>query len=225
MVARYPFTGSSQRRMSVQLHARAHPLLLLFLALCLLPAFGVAAPVAASNDSAAKPNKGRDILYVGDTLRVGVRATPGSEEPPLAVVLTGTVLEVVARQGRYVRIRTPAGRVGWVNAAYLSAVQPAVSVLPQVRRRNAALRAQRKALRAALARSQQVRQRLEQARLRLRVAQRRLQAQLVVLQRRMATPVWLYRLLVILAVAGGCFAVGALWHRGRVARRLGGLRL
>ncbi len=224
MVARYPFTGSSQRRMSVQLHARVHPLLLLLLALCLLPVSGVAAP-AAGNGGAVKPNKGHDILYVGDTLRVGVRATPGSEGPPLAVVLTGTALEVMARQGRYVRIRTPAGRVGWVNAAYLSAARPAASVLPRVRQRNAALRAQRQALRAALVRSQQARQHLEQARLRLRVAQRRLQAQLVVLQRQMATPVWLYWLLVILAVAGGCFAVGALWHRGRVARRLGGLRL
>lgn len=197
----------------------------------LLPLGAMAAePVVVGSGGAVQPDNAGEQLYVGDTLRVGVRATPGSASAPLEVVLTGAALKVLGHQGRYVRVRTPAGNVGWVNGAYLSEHEPAARQLVQVRERNTALQQKLAALQTALSGSRQVRQSLEREQSRLLVAQRTLQEQVAGLQAQLAreqrqAPAWFYWLLVILAAAGGCFAVGALWHRGRVARRLGGLRL
>ncbi len=66
-----------------------------------------------------------DTLYVNDMLRVGVRSKPNSAESPLEVVTTGTRLEVLERQGGYVKVRTPEGKEGWVNKIYLVSEPPA----------------------------------------------------------------------------------------------------
>ncbi len=66
-----------------------------------------------------------DTLYVNDMLRVGVRSKPNSAESPLAVVTTGTALEVLERRGGYVKVRTEEGKEGWVNKVYLVSEPPA----------------------------------------------------------------------------------------------------
>ena len=66
-----------------------------------------------------------DTLYVNDILRVGVRSKPNSAESPLVVVTTGARLEVLERQGGYVKVRTAEGKEGWVNKIYLVSEPPA----------------------------------------------------------------------------------------------------
>jgi len=70
-----------------------------------------------------------DTLYVGDTLRVGVRPEPNKSLPSIAVVRTGAELELLQRRGSFTKIRTKAGVEGWVTSAYLSKNSPSVKKL------------------------------------------------------------------------------------------------
>lgn len=233
MVARYAITRLFRFHMPVQSRAGARTFCIFILASCLLPSLALAAQAVVARDG-VDVGAHHEVRYVGDTLRVGVRAEPGSSAVPLEVVVTGAALEVLARQGRYVQVRTPTGRIGWVKEAYLSANAPAASILPALRQQDKTRRVEITRLRALLTRTQDERQRLEhalvQSRSQWQLTQRTLQEQIAGLQQQLAqnrtrTPAWLIWLLVILAAAVGCFAVGALWHRGHVTRRLGGLRL
>ena len=70
-----------------------------------------------------------ETLYVGDTLRVGVRPEPNKSLPSIAVVRTGAELELLQQRGRFSKIRTKAGVEGWVTSAYLSTNAPSIKKL------------------------------------------------------------------------------------------------
>ncbi|HKJ87368.1 MAG TPA: TIGR04211 family SH3 domain-containing protein [Gammaproteobacteria bacterium] len=187
-----------------------------------------------------------EAVYVRDMLRVGVRAEPDSNESPMAIVTTGSKLEVLDRRGGYVKIRTDEGVEGWVNDAYTSPEVPARIRIKEVKARNQALeeelaRAREKAeakmeeLRATAAATVEENDRLtarlealEEANASLRsrlhelnpAAEPKGQAEAAVTDRRW----WVY-LGGVLALLLVGFLWGARWQRGRVADRLGGMDL
>ncbi len=83
-------------------------LFVMVIGLCCLPVLGSA-----------------ETVYVGDTLRVGVRTEPTGVGAVVSVVTTGAKLEVLERRGSQMRVRTPNGVEGWVKGAYLSRAKPA----------------------------------------------------------------------------------------------------
>ncbi|MDH5547285.1 MAG: TIGR04211 family SH3 domain-containing protein [Gammaproteobacteria bacterium] len=70
-------------------------------------------------------------LYVADTLRVGIRPEPINGGPSIAVVSSGTPLEIIENKGRHTKVRSPGGTEGWVKSAYLSKSKPAQLLLEE----------------------------------------------------------------------------------------------
>ena len=68
----------------------------------------------------------QDMVYVNDILRVGVRAKPVSGANTVSVVKTGEALEVLdSGDSKYFKVKTPAGRIGWVSRTYVNYEKPA----------------------------------------------------------------------------------------------------
>lgn len=76
-------------------------------------------PLWVAAQSVASPAPVRQA-YVTDRLVVAIRATPGTQGAALALVTSGTPLEVLNRQNGYARVRTADGVAGWVEQVYLS---------------------------------------------------------------------------------------------------------
>lgn len=168
-----------------------------------------------------------ETVYVNDTLHVGVRDAPGSSGEPRAVVVTGMRLQVLARDGAYIRIRSDKGVEGWIKSAYVTPDKPAVLQL-------ADLQSAQKQLKAKLATQQQTIEQdtarttaLSQELLKLRQENTRMRKRLGetrdIQKKRQYVYLGLGAALLLLAVGG--FTAGALWHRKRAMRRLGGLRI
>jgi len=66
-----------------------------------------------------------ETLFVGDTLRVGIRAEPNKNVPSISVIKTGDAVEILERKNSYAKVRTKSGIEGWVKSAYLSRKTPA----------------------------------------------------------------------------------------------------
>ncbi len=174
-----------------------------------------------------------ETLYVADNLRVGVRATPSSKAPSLAVIATGTEVNVLKRKKQFIKVRIPNGVEGWVKSAYFSKDKPA-------RRQLDELLQQFRQLRNELQTLQQTRQK-EQARL-LQLQQRLATAEQEnrLLRRQDSSspppgkptpaqssnykPV-VIAVLVGLGILGVGFLLGVWSHRRAVTRRLGGISL
>lgn len=72
----------------------------------------------------------QSVVYVNDTLRVGVRAEPVTGSKTVSVVKTGEALEILDNgDSKYYKVKTPAGRVGWVSRTYVSNEKPAFMLL------------------------------------------------------------------------------------------------
>ena len=187
-----------------------------------------------------------ETVYIRDMLRVGVRSKPDSNESPMAIVTTGSELEVLDRQGGYVKIRGDDGVEGWVNDSYTSPEVPARLRIKEVKARNQELKeklarvrdeaeAKREELRATAAAAVEEGDRLkarlealEEANASLRSRLRELNpaaepegtSEAAVADRRW----WVYAAGVLVLLLAG-FLWGARWQRGRVADRLGGMDL
>ena len=66
-----------------------------------------------------------ETLYVGDTLRIGVRPEPSKNLPSISIIKTGASVEVLERNKSYAKVRTQSGVEGWVKSAYLTKNTPA----------------------------------------------------------------------------------------------------
>ncbi|NOR51029.1 MAG: TIGR04211 family SH3 domain-containing protein [Gammaproteobacteria bacterium] len=85
----------------------------------------------------------QSIVYVNDVLRVGVRAEPVSGAKKVSTVKTGEALVVLdSSNSRHYKVKTPAGRIGWVSRAYVSDKKPAFMRLEIVNREFDALKEQ-----------------------------------------------------------------------------------
>ncbi|HYA37562.1 MAG TPA: TIGR04211 family SH3 domain-containing protein [Candidatus Methylomirabilis sp.] len=65
-----------------------------------------------------------ETLYVAERLVVGLRAEASDTGPTVKTVETGTPLEVLERQDRFVHVRDQQGTDGWVEARYLTTDPP-----------------------------------------------------------------------------------------------------
>lgn len=170
-----------------------------------------------------------EVVYVIDSLRLGVRANPVPSETPIAVVTTGDALTVLGSEGEYTKIRTEDGTEGWVSQAYVSAEQPARLKLEQLQKKYARTEEQMNELRSTLAASTESREAMEKRISDLMAANTSLQQQneqltssAARLKRKYA---WVYQsaILIMLFVAG--FYLGVVWYKRRVRDRLGGMEI
>jgi SH3 domain protein len=65
-----------------------------------------------------------EIVYVSESLRAGIHRSESFESTILALVPSGTELEVLERKGKQIRVKTSDGIVGWVDARYIKAELP-----------------------------------------------------------------------------------------------------
>ena len=152
-----------------------------------------------------------NMVYVDDTLRVGVRSEPGHSVAPKAIIETGDRVELLEQSGDYYRIRTADGVEGWVGAKYMSKEPPAQQQLEGLDAKNSQLQteltqAQKKAADADKLAEENVRLRREVAHLD-------------------NDPTWLLWFSGILAVGPLGFLFGLLWYRYQIMKKLGGLTL
>jgi len=171
-----------------------------------------------------------ETVYIDDMLRVGVRAEPNSSQAPIKVLKTGAALEVLARSGDYLRVRTTDGVEGWINGRYASEAPPARLRIDAVEAELETLRGELESVREAHERLQRENRRLSSA-LQERVEESRgLQERLDRLQRkyREATEPRGWWWVAVVAVVGLFllgFYLGAQWRKQQIATRLGGLEV
>ncbi|MEQ8662505.1 MAG: hypothetical protein RLW62_16950, partial [Gammaproteobacteria bacterium] len=84
---------------------------------------------------------GAETMYVIDQLLVGIHAEKNLDSAIVKVLPTGTVLDVLERDGELARVSGPEGVEGWVDAAYLSAKKPAALRLAELEAEKVALEA------------------------------------------------------------------------------------
>lgn len=170
-----------------------------------------------------------ETIYVHDYLRLGIRANPNSSESPITVVTTGDSLEVLERQGGYIKVRSEDGVVGWVSKAYVSSEKPARLRLEQLqeeyKRQKAELKDLRQELTAAMERNELVDSQIselmnENASLHQQVS--RFYSENAKNKRQFT---WLYQSLAIIALFLFGIFLGVRWQRKRIAERLGGLEI
>ena len=187
--------------------------LLLLRALCFSVLFFLVATVQA------------EIQYVGDTLRVGVRAQPDHSLPSFAVIVTGDSVEVLEKQHDFLRIRTQAGLEGWVKSSYLSTHKPASIVLDEMRKRQQAMQAELNRLRAESTSFQDGGKAIVAAQIKLDELTKENQQLRELSDTGTAGQGWVYWLGGILVMALLGFLSGLLWSRHRIMKKLGGLTL
>ena len=174
-----------------------------------------------------------ETLYVADNLRVGVRTTPSSKAPSLAVIATGTEVEVLKRKNQFIKVRIPNGIEGWVKSAYFSKGKPARRQLEELQQQFRQLQNELQILQQT---HREEKQRLTQLQQRLGSAEqenRLLKKQLSSTPAPSAPPTrqpdnhesLVFSVLLGLAILGVGFLLGVWSHRRSVARRLGGLSL
>lgn len=77
-----------------------------------------------------------ETVYVTDKLLVGVHADKTVDSPILKVFPTGTVFEVLKRDGDFAQVKGPGGITGWVDANYITTDQPAAAVVQMLETQN-----------------------------------------------------------------------------------------
>ena len=87
-----------------------------------------------------------ESAWVIDKLLVGIHEEKDLDSAIVKVLPTGTVLEVLERDGELARVTDPEGTEGWVDAAYLSDEKPAVLRLEALAAEKAALEQRLEAL-------------------------------------------------------------------------------
>jgi SH3 domain protein len=80
--------------------------------------------------------------YITDKLVAGLYETAEVSDKPLKALSSGTPLEVVSRENGFIKVRTPDGTIGYVEATYLTDEKPARSMLLELQAKNAQLQKQ-----------------------------------------------------------------------------------
>lgn len=111
--------------------------------------------------SVASPALG-DERYVSDQLVITLREEAGEGGETLGTLRTGTSMELLQEEGKYLRVRTGDGLEGYVLKQYVTAETPKSLVISRLEKENATLRGRLQDLQAAKAESDSL---LEEARL------------------------------------------------------------
>ena len=102
-----------------------------------------------------------DTIYVADRFEIGVHESTNFDSVIVAVIPSGTPLEVIATDGEFVQVSTPDGTRGWVDARYVVSEKPSVALLEE---RDAELRETLQSLGTARAEVEVLRQRIPELR-------------------------------------------------------------
>jgi SH3 domain protein len=100
---------------------------------------------------------GADTVYVSDRFEIGIHESTNIDSVIIAVIPSGTPLEVLDRDGEFVEVSTPDGIRGWVDARYVVDEKPNVALLEE---RDAELQEAVRSLGAARADVEVLRQRI-----------------------------------------------------------------
>lgn len=169
----------------------------------------------------------QSVIYVNDILRVGVRAEPVTGSKTVSVVKTGEALEVLDRgNSKYFKVRTPAGRIGWVSRTYVNDNKPAFMLLEAVNGELEALKGQFQTVENQFAQLQEINLSLEGVLSRTKEEKSQLQSKLDDIKDSTLIPeeyqliAWIIGVLALLMLG---FLAGARRMRQRIRTRLGGL--
>lgn len=88
-----------------------------------------------------------ETLYVTDRVLAEVHATAQAKGEPLAVLPTGTTVEVLETRGDRVRVRASGVPEGWVDRRLLTEQPPAMALVLQLREQQAHTQAELERLR------------------------------------------------------------------------------
>jgi len=155
-----------------------------------------------------------------------VRAEPGNSTAPFSVVTTGMKLEIIERDGDYVKVRMPSGAEGWIKGTYVSDDPPAMLKLEELQKQfqvvQSELVKQQQHAQARDLNNKSLNTEIEQ--LKQTNAELRIQLQNERETKLTSGYAYLWKILLFIVVGVGGFAVGAAWYRKRTMKRLGGLR-
>lgn len=177
-----------------------------------------------------------ETVWVNDIIYLGVRPERDGGKP-VAVVKSGTVLEVLERDRRNLRVRTPDGVEGWVSTTYISEEMPARQQLAQVQERYATLSSEVDRMNGDMEKVNEANTALSANLMSLSEERDQLQRQIAELtqeiealrpkpeeaadaQRKLLYWVGSLAGLVLITFFGG-----AAWYRSRAMKKLGGLRI
>lgn len=188
------------------------------LAICLIPALAFA-----------------ETVWVNDIIYLGVRPQLDGGKP-VAVVKSGTLLEVLERQKRNLKVRTPDGVEGWVSTTYVSETLPARQRLAQLEERHAQLNREMERVNAETAKINDANTKLsanllamteERDQLQQKVAELKAEVEALRPKPESGEPDYTlhYAAGGVALLALVAFGAGARWYRGKVIKRLGGLRI
>lgn len=72
-----------------------------------------------------------ETIFVGDRFEIGVHESKSIDSVILAVIASGTPLDVITRDGDFVEVTTPEGIKGWVDARYVVTEKPGLALLAE----------------------------------------------------------------------------------------------
>ena len=176
-----------------------------------------------------------ETVWVNDILYLGVRPQRESGKP-IAVVKSGTVLEVLEREKRYLKIRTPDGVEGWVSTTYISETLPARQQLAEMEERNAKLNDEIERINTETAKINEANTTLSanllamtEERDQLQQTIEQLNGEIEALRPQPASqePDYTLHYLTggVAALVIVAFGAGAGWYRAKVTKRFGGMRI
>ena len=169
----------------------------------------------------------QSVVYVNDTLRVGIRAKPVSGAKTVSVVKTGESLEVLdSGNKKYYKVKTPAGKIGWVSRTYVNDEKPAFMRLEIMKGELEVLNEQLESVKSQFDQVQETNLSLEGGLSRMKEERSQLQSQLDELKYSAIIPeeyqliAWITGVLVLLFTG---FLFGVRRVRNQVRSRFGGL--
>lgn len=183
-----------------------------------------------------------ESMYVGDTLRVGIRPKPDNSTATIGVIKTGAKVERLKVKKGYSKIRTDKGIEGWVKSAYLSNHSPAIIELKSAKQRIETLESQIQQKKNVSENNQnnnlqETVKKLQENEIVLQEKIKNLQEQSVVEEPKLTTKIasmefenldkqTIYIMVgAILCLFTGGFIIGVSWYKKQVLKRLGGLSI
>jgi len=168
-----------------------------------------------------------EVVYVSDTLRVGVRPEPDNGYSPVGVVLTGMKLNVLDRQNNYLKIETDEGITGWMKDIYVIEQKTAILKLQELQKNHISASQQLKTnqenikqLQSSNASLNTQVDNLKEERSKLQQVQAEFTS-----SQQTAKSRWYWWVVVILMAIAGSFFAGIQWHQYQIMKRLGGLKV
>lgn len=177
-----------------------------------------------------------ETVWVNDIIYLGIRPEREGGKP-VAVVKSGTVLEVLEREKRNIRVRTPEGVEGWVSVTYISEEMPARQQLAEMEERYAKISSEMERVNEEMAKVNEANTALSANLMNLTTERDQLQQKIAELtqdiealrpkpteakEEQMEMYYWVSGIGGLFIVA---FLSGASWYRSRAMKRLGGLRI